>query len=206
MNEADPHIQVKCSPRKWTITIYKPLCSLENVNLLIVVLKTIPQIAILNYNSSDTNFCNHIITCEFNGFEYEVKEILRKFNEYISGEYEIICEALDNTKLIGISNFDNKWGLTINNLDIELLKSKFVQLSNLRVVHKDNVYCNYTFQSEFFEISINLFVFISISPYPKNDPTFPWVDSGIRWKISKNTNEYLWDTSGDDLSILPEMW
>lgn len=206
MNEPNTPIKERYEPQKWIISIFKSLSSIIEINQLVDALKKNPQIIILNANLPDNNFCNHIVTLEFNGIESDIKRVIRRITTYLIEPYEIICDAHENIKLIGFSSGGEEWGITIHRQDFEILKPNFIQFSRPKIIHEDDIYLNFITKSQYFEIPLNPFTFFYVSPYPKNDPTFPWIDSGIRWKISKNANEYLWDSSGDDLSILPEMW
>lgn len=81
------------------------------------------------------------------------------------------------------------------------------QCKDIVLIHGDELYLNYTFKSAYFEVlKLNPFNLFLITPYPNCDECFPWKDNGVRYRVVPCKTETLWDTSGDDLSILPEMW
>lgn len=160
---------------------------------------------------SDLSFSNCIVTFEKRCKYSELKDIVKVMMCMVESPFEIMCFANDSKRehIIGISSSNQVWGVTISRSDYatNTFKNFFDHCKEFVLVHADELYLNFAFKSSYFEVlNINPFSLFLITPYPSYNECFPWKDTGVRYTIKYIPHETLWDTSGDDLSILPEMW
>lgn len=196
----------------WKISIYREQTSIDKAQFYsrIILERLGSVIQNLSSCTSDLTFSNFIIYFETLCRYSELKNMVNVLKELIESPFEIMCDAEvgSGEYIIGISSYNQIWGCTISKdfFSPNFFKEFLEQCEDIVLVHGDEVYLNYTFKSAYFEVHNPLFNIFLITPYPSCDECFPWKDNGVRYNIRFIPNETLWDTSGDDLSILPEMW
>ena len=212
MNKITPSHAISLGQLNWQIILYKEETSLDDaLRYSQRIVNRIEGVENLSYCASDLSFNNCILIFEKRCTYIVLKETIKILNSLIESPFEIMCYTEDSKgeQTVGVSTFDQVWGLTISRSDhtADYFKKFIAQCRDILLVHADDVYLNYTFKSTYFEVfENNRFTLFLITPYPSCDELFPWKDSGFRYNIRPDSNQTLWDTSGDDLSILPEMW
>lgn len=212
MNKLTPFHAITLGQFNWQIIIYKKETSFDDaLRYSQSIVHRIEGVENLSSCASDLSFNNCILIFEKRCNYNVIKDTVKILNGLIERPFEIMCYAEDSEgkQTVGVSNPDQVWGVTISRGDHNAgyFKEFIKQCKNIRLIHADNLYLNYIFNSAYFEaFNINPFLIFLITPYPCYDELFPWKDSGFRYNIRPVSNQTLWDTSGDDLSILPEMW